>query len=297
MRLSCLCLLAALSAAPLVSADDKPAEGPLKMLFITQSVGFMHGSVTRKDGQLAPAEVAMIELGKKTGLFTCDCTQDVAADFTIENLKKYQLVAFYTTLDLPIPEEARRYFFGEWIYQDKHGVLGFHSAGDTYHEFAPYWDMMGGVFIGHPWNAGGKVTFTVHEPGHALVKSFGSEFTIQDEIYMYEKFQPHKVRVLMSLDYSKSPTDSEIPTQHGYHVPLCWIKTIGEGKLYYNNLGHNESSWANPQYLESITQAVRWMRDEFECDTTPNPDVSKAYEAKSKKDFAEKGFKVAKPNE
>jgi type 1 glutamine amidotransferase len=100
--------------------------------------------------------------------------------------------------------------------------------------------------------------------------------------------------VLLSLNYAKSPTDSEINTSFGYHVPVCWIKTIGEGKLYYNNLGHNETSWVNPQYLDSITQAIRWFRGEVECDATANPDVSAAYEAKSEKDFKEKGFKAAK---
>jgi type 1 glutamine amidotransferase len=286
-----VCLVAIVAGCgSLAQAEDAPS----KMLFVTQSVGFVHGSVNRKDGKLAPAEVAMIELGKKTGLFTCDCTQDCAADFTIDNLKKYDIVAFYTTLDLPIPEDARRYFFGEWIYQKGHGVLGFHSAGDTLHNYAPYWDMMGGVFIMHPWGAGTKVTLTGHEPDHPLSKMFGPEFVIQDEIYMYEHWQPYKCRVLLSLDYAKSPTDSEINTKFGYQVPVCWIKTMGDGKLYYNNLGHNETSWANPVYLDSITQAVKWMRGDIECDARPNPEVSKAMEEKSKKDFAEKGFKAAK---
>jgi type 1 glutamine amidotransferase len=291
LRLLSLLLVAALAG---VHSPSLTAAEPSKMLFVTQSVGFRHGSVTRPDGKLAPAEIAMIDLGKKTGLFTCDCTQDVAADFTIENLKKYDIVAFYTTLDLPLPEDARRYFFGEWIFQKGHGVLGFHSAGDTLHEFAPYWDMMGGSFIGHPWNAGDTVTLIGHEPDHPLTKVFGAEFPIKDEIYMYRHWQPEKCRVLLSLDYAKSPTGSEIPTSHGYHVPVCWIKTIGEGKLYYNNLGHNETSWTNPTYLASITEAVKWIRGEVDCDARPNPDVSKKMEEKSKKDFEAGNFK-AKP--
>jgi len=291
LRVLSLFLLAAISG---FAPSSSSAAEPSKMLFVTQSAGFKHGSVTRPEGKLAPAEIAMIDLGKKTGLLTCDCTQDCAADFTIENLKKYDIVAFYTTLDLPISDDAKRYFFGEWIYQKGHGVLGFHSAGDTFHDYAPYWDMMGGVFIGHPWNAGNTVTITGHEPGHPLSKAFGPEFVIKDEIYMYERWQPSKCRVLLSLDYAKSPTDSDIPTGHGYHVPICWIKTIGEGKLYYNNLGHNETSWTNPQYLESITQAVKWIRGEMECDARPNPQVSQKFEEKSQKDFAEKGFKAAK---
>ena len=206
------------------------------------------------------------------------------------NIDKYDIIAFYTTLNLPIPEADRDYLFKEWAQKKGHGIMGFHSAGDTYHDYEPYWDMMGGTFIGHPWNAGNTVTFTVHEQ-NPLTKPFGTEFTIKDEIYMYRHWQPAKCRVLLSLDYSKSPTGSEIPTEHGYHVPLCWIKNVGEGKLYYNNLGHNETSWTNPAYLESITQAVRWMRGDIEVDATPNPDVSKAMEEKSAKDFAAGGFK------
>jgi type 1 glutamine amidotransferase len=284
-----LCFLWTLSALGQDKAAEKPK--PSKMLFVTQSVGFKHGSVNRKDNPLSPAEIAMKTLGEQTGLFTVDCTQDCAADFTKENLKKYDLVAFYTTLDLPIPEDAKNYFFGEWIYEKGHGVLGFHSAGDTFHNYAPYWDLMGGVFIGHPWNAGTQVTLTNHEPNHPLVASFGPEFTLKEEIYMYRHWQPAKCRVLLSLDYAKSPLNAgakkgpTINTYYGAHVPVCWIKTMGDGKLYYNNLGHNESSWANKQYLDSITQAVKWMRGEIECDATPNPEVSKACEEKSQKDI------------
>lgn len=292
--LRCLTLLSlcAISLMPAM-AEDKPS----KMLFVTQSVGFKHGSVNRKDGQLAPAEVALIGLGKSTGLFSVDCTQDCAADFTKDNLKKYDLVAFYTTLDLPISEDAKNYFFNEWVKQKGHGVLGFHSAGDTFHNYEPYWDLMGGVFIGHPWNAGTQVTLTNHEPGHPLVASFGPQFTLKEEIYMYKHFQPEKCRVLLSLDYANSPLvapadkkPASINVQYGAHVPVCWIKTMGAGKLYYNNLGHNETSWANQQYLDSITQAVKWMRGEIECDAKPNPAVSAAFEAKSQKDIAEGDF-------
>jgi len=294
LRLLTVLALSLLALSP-ISAQEKKA--PSKMLFVTQSAGFKHGSVNRKDGQLSPAEISIKTLGEQTGLFTADCTQDCAADFTVENLKKYDLVAFYTTLDLPIPEDAKKYFFETWVKEKGHGVLGFHSAGDTFHNYEPYWDLMGGVFIGHPWNAGTKVTFTNHEPNHPLVASFGPEFTLKEEIYMYRHWQPEKCRVLLSLDYAKSPVNApgdkkptSINVEYGAHVPVCWIKKVGEGKLYYNNLGHNETSWANRQYLDSITQALKWMRGEIECDATPNPAVSKAFEEKSQNDIREHGF-------
>ena len=263
---------------------------PSKVLFVTQSKGFVHGSVRRKDS-LAPAEIALTQLGEQTGLFDVDCTQDCEADFTKENLKNYDIVAFYTSGTLPIAEDDLEYFFDKWLKQKGHGVLGFHSATDTYANEERYWDMIGGTFIKHPWGAGTQVTLTNHEPSNPLMKSFGPEFTLKEEIYMYRHWQPEKVHVLMSLDYSKSPTNVEVNTKFGYHVPVCWIKNYGEGKVYVNNLGHREDTWTRQEYLDSIAAAVRWIRGDVEVDATPNPALSKVLEGKAQADFENGGFR------
>src|SRR5262245_58204548 len=92
-----------------------PKEGGYRILMVTQSKGFKHGSVSRKEDKLAPAEQALTELGVKSGLFRVDCTQDSEKDFTKENLQNYDIVFFYTTGNLPIAEETLKYFFGEWL--------------------------------------------------------------------------------------------------------------------------------------------------------------------------------------
>ena len=66
--------LSGLCGTVVVEAAEKPA----RVLFVTQSIGYRHGSVTRPDGELAPAEIAMIQLGQQTGRFEVDCTQDSA---------------------------------------------------------------------------------------------------------------------------------------------------------------------------------------------------------------------------
>jgi len=262
-----------------------------RILFVTQSIGFKHGSVTRKTG-LAPAEIALTQLGEKTGLFSVDCTQDCAADFTKDNLQKYDIVAFYTTGDLPIADADRDYFFKEWLPQPGHGVLGFHSALDTFHEYEPYWDMIGGTFIGHPWTSKTNVVLTNLEPENPLTKSFGKEIALPEEIYMYRHWQPEKVHLLMCLDYAKSPVANPIDTSYGYLVPVCWIKEYGKGKVYVNNMGHNETTWTKPALLDSITAAVKWIRGEIKVDATPNPDVSAAQEQKAHAEFDQGDFKV-----
>lgn len=264
---SCVMLLNSNSELHPVNAAEKS-----RILMLTQSKGFMHSSVRRPESKLAVAEVAMIQLGQSTELFTVDCTQDAAADFTRENLKNYDIVMFYTTGALPIGDSDMDYFLNDWLRQKGHGFIGFHSAADTYGDFQPYWDMVGGTFNGHPWNAGTTVTITVHDPEHPTMKPFGPEFTIRDEIYQYKNWQPEKVRVLMSLNMEKCNPSKP------YHVPVAWVKPWGEGHVYFNNLGHNETTWTDQRFLDSVTAGIKWIRGDIDGESRPNPELSAAQE-------------------
>ncbi len=267
-------------AASALAADDaaKTSDGDVpRVLYVTQSQGFEHGSVKRQGTQLSPSEIAMRQLAQQSGKFTIDVTQDAAADFTKENLQNYDVVMFYTTGNLPIAEADLDYFFKEWLRQPGHGFIGIHSATDTYHDYEPYWDMVGGTFNGHPWNAGATVTLAIHDPDHPTMKPFGGasvEWT--DEIYQYKNWQPEKVRVLMSLDMAK--TSLKKP----YHVPVAWVKEYGEGRVYVNNLGHREDTWTKQPFLESLLAGIQWASGQGDAAADPNPEQSSRQEQLAK---------------
>lgn len=249
--------------------------GKAKVLFVTQSVGYRHKSVTRAEGKLSTAELAMRQLSQQTGLFHLYPTQDVATDFVRGKLDDYDIVMFYTTGDLPIAGKDLDYFFNTWLKQKGHGFIGFHSAADTYKEYQPYWEMIGGTFNGHPWNSNTTVTISVHDPEHPAMVPLESEFSISDEIYWYKNWQPEKVRVLMSLNMAKC--DPKKST----HVPVAWVKEWGDGKVFFNNLGHNATTWTDQRFLKSTRGAIRWILGLEEGDATPNPEISKAEQAKA----------------
>lgn len=276
------CSIAAVAGfhASRCTAEEGGPKHAARILMVTQSQGFRHGVVTRADGKLSPAERVLTELGVSSNLFRVDSTQDAAKDFTKENLKNYDIVFFYTTGDLPIKQEDLDYFFNDWLKQEGHGFLGTHSAADTYHNYKPYWDMIGGTFNGHPWGAGSTVTITVHDTNHPAAKPWGEEFTIQDEIYRFKNWQPEKVRVLMSLNMAK--TDLKEP----YHVPILWVKNYGDGKVMHMSLGHREDVWTYPTYQQSLLGGIQWILGELPGDATPNPELSQAEEAKAKADVA-----------
>lgn len=281
MRNLSLCLfLIVLNQSPVVRAEDSAPKENARILMVTQSAGFKHGSVTRKEGQLSPAEQAITELGISSGLFRVDCTQDCAKDFTKEKLSLYDIVLFYTTGNLPIAENDLEYFLNDWLKQKGHGVIGTHSATDTYHEYEPFWDMIGGTFNGHPWNSNATVTVAVHDRSHPISRPWGAEFSIKDEIYQFKNWQPEKVRVLMSLNMAE--TELKKP----YHVPIAWVKNYGDGKVAYISLGHREDVWTNPTYMDSLLGGIKWILGHEEGSGDPNPDVSASQDKKAKEDFA-----------
>ena len=271
--IACLSLPSARAAE---DADADDSKGPVRILFVTQSKGFQHGSVTRKGSDLSLAERAMTELGVESGLFRITASQDVSKDFTREVLDDHDIVMFYTTGNLPIKEDVREYFLNDWLKQEGHGFIGVHSATDTYHEHEPYWDMIGGTFDGHPWSSNDTVAVTVHDTEHPVTRPWGDEFEITDEIYQFRNFQPEKVRVLMSLNMAD--TEKKKP----YHVPVAWCKEYGDGRVVYISLGHREDVWTNRKYQESLLGAVKWILGREEGDATPNPDLSARENEKAK---------------
>jgi uncharacterized protein len=280
--LSLALLTAVLASHCVLGAEGSKA--PARILMVTQSKGFVHGSVKRKEAQaLPPSETAMTELGVSSGLFRVDCTQDCEKDFTKENLKNYDIVFFYTTGNLPIKEENLDYFFNDWLKQKGHGFIGAHSAADTYHNYKPYWDMIGGTFNGHPWGAGETVTVTVNDKTHPASKPWGDEFKIKDEIYRFKNWQPEKVHVLMSLNLAQSPKKD---LKDGpYHVPILWVKDYGDGKVMHMSLGHNEAVWNNETYRASLLGGIKWILGQEPGNATPNPELSAEQEKKSKADY------------
>jgi len=301
-------LLVVVGSISLAAAEPTPPPGGWRLLMVTQSKGFVHGSVRRKEGQLAPAEQAVTEIALRSNLFRVDCTQDCARDFTKENLKNYQIVLFYTTGDLPISQENLDYFFKEWLPQAGHGFIGTHSAADTYHNYQPYWDMLGGTFNGHPWGAGDTVTISVHDRSHPAARPWGEEFTIKDEIYRFKNWQPEKVRVLMSLNMAKTPNkiDEQLERQAQqreragdaegarrlreqigegpYFTPILWVKNYGQGKVMHMSLGHNEAVWFDERYQASLLGGIRWILGLEPGDATPNPELCAELEKKARAD-------------
>lgn len=188
-----------------------------------------------------------------------------AEKFSAEGLKSYDGVIFCnTTGELPLPDGEA---FGNWIKSGK-AFVGMHAATDTLKSMPAYYEMINGTFAGHPWGPGGSYTFTNHEPTHPAVSMFPAEFQWKDEIYQYNNFNPEVVRVLLSLDTTRSMPHAS------YHVPVSWVRDVGAGRLFYTSLGHNAGTWTDETYQKHITGGLRWALKLVDGPSAPNPNVS-----------------------
>ena len=253
-------------AGPAAAQSDKAGQPPLRVFYLSQSVGFVHETVRRPPGGLSPSEIALQVTGEESGAFTVELSQN-ARDLTPEKLVDIDVLVFSTTGALPISRETWA-AIRTWIDSGRGGFVGIHSAADTALDFEggaeAYRDFVGGVFDGHPWTQGTPIRLTNLEPDHPLAAMWTDGTDFAEEIYQYAGFVPEHVRVLQTLDMSAGPL------RRPYPVPVTWVRQFGEGRLFYTNLGHTPSTWNDPRFRRQIIDAVRWAGRRMDAPAAPN---------------------------
>jgi type 1 glutamine amidotransferase len=271
---------ALLCGALTVTTLDYAQAAPKKVLVVTTTTGFRHSSIPT-------AEKVIAQLGQESGAFTVEYARVepndpefkgadgkpdkakveeaikavLAEKMSPEALKNYDAVVFAnTTGDLPLPD---REAFINWVKSGK-GFVGMHSAGDTFHGFAGYLDMLGAEFQTH--HAQVEVQPIVQDPQCPACRHLGPDWKVFDEIYLFKNVDPAKVHGLLTLD--KHPNDK---TPGVY--PISWCKEYGQGRVFYTSLGHREDVWdpnwgtegkrknskeVSQAYQQSILNGIKW---------------------------------------
>jgi len=258
-----LVALATLFAGPALA---KPA-APLRVLYLDQSVGWKHAPVARPEGGgLASSEIAMKAIGEESRAFTAEVTQD-AREITPERLQRVDVLVFYTTGALPLLPEVWA-AVQQRVAAGKLGFVGLHSATDTAWSYdgpgETYTQFINGHFAGHPWTQGTPIRIETLDPDLPVVAMWPVGFDYAEEIYQHSDFDPSKVRVLQTLDFAGAPL------KRPYAVPVAWARQIGQGRLFFTNLGHTPSTWDDPRFRKQIVEAVNWTGGRTSGRATPD---------------------------
>jgi hypothetical protein len=258
----------ALLAVPLVGCGAEEPDPPLDILFLSKSSEFQHGVIARKDGSPSFLDGLMSELASlydEDREINVNSTKD-ASLVNAENLKNYDLVVFYTTGDLTKPGRDGNPPMGEngvaelieWI-EGGGAFMGFHCAADTFWKgfegTTEYTKMLGASFAAHGKQFEG--TLRVVSPGHPAIENLPDGLKINDEWYLFNNLNTEKIHVLALLDPGE-----ERKKQEKYDIPnypVIWCRTIGDGRMYYNAMGHREDVWTNEIFQLAVIDAVEWV--------------------------------------
>ena len=257
-----------MEAAMPTEAVVKPAQ-PRRLLVIDRCEGFKHSSVPFWDK-------ALQIMGEKTGAFSVVITDDVNM-LKADTLGQFDAVCFNNTTHLKLSPattpELCKSLMG--FIKGGKGIVGIHAATDNFYEWPEAMEMMGGKFTGHPWTSGGTWAFKIDQPDHPLMVPFGGQgFKISDEIYRTDPplYSRDKALVLMSLDLSDPATKNAKGVREGDEdTGISWVKTWGQGRMFYCSLGHNHDITWTPPVLEHYLRGIQFAMGDFKVDTKPKP--------------------------
>ncbi|MHC4399172.1 MAG: ThuA domain-containing protein [Planctomycetota bacterium] len=253
-----------IEAAVPASATARPGK-PRRLLVFWRCEGFFHGS------GIAGGNKALDLLGKKTGAFTADFSDDYAV-FDPSNLANYDGVVLNNTTRIKLPDEAKKQALLDFVNGGK-GLIGIHAATDNFYEWPEAAAMMGGLFDGHPWGGSGTWAFKIDAPDHVLTRAFeGRGFKLKDEIYqLKDPYTRADRRVLLSLDLSDPATGGVTRgvKRTDKDFAVAWVKNVGKGRVFYCSLGHGANVFGEPAVVRFYLDGIQFALGDLEADASP----------------------------
>lgn len=246
---------------------------PKRILVFYRCEAFIHTSIPW-------ANFALQEMARKSQAFTIDLSDQYEV-FNKQKLEKYDAIVFNSSSS-PVLNTEQRDAILSFVRSGK-GIVGIHMATD-FDGWEEGTAMIGGRWNGHPWTSDGNWAFKLDDPNHPLNAAFkGNGFWLQDEIYQYipNSYQGEEnLRILVSLDMTKDSVLNamEVEKYKKYkktygtgprEVPVSWVRSFGQGRIFYTNFGHREETYTNPVIMKHLFDGILYTLGYTQLDAKP----------------------------
>lgn len=137
------------------------------------------------------------------------------------------------------------------------GLAGCHGGMcDSFRESVEWQFMTGGQWVSHPGGDGIEYTINVRRGSSPIVEAI-EDFKVKSEQY-YVHIDP-TIEVLATTRF---------PVVNWYHssngqvdVPVVWTKRWGNGRVFYNSLGHHADIFEIKPVLEIMRRGFLWAAE------------------------------------
>jgi len=202
---------------------------PLKLLFLGDNG---HHQPARRFQQLAEALAP-----RGIELYYSDRPQDL----NLDRLHQYAGLVVYANIDTIEPDQAQALL--AYVASGK-GFIPLHCASYCFRNSEEVVALIGAQFQRHGTGTF-RVTRTEAGAAHPLMRGYGG-FESWDETYVHTR---HNEQNRIVLEYRQEGDQRE---------PWTWVRTHGDGRVFYTAWGHDERTFGHPGFHNLVERGIRW---------------------------------------
>ena len=135
------------------------------------------------------------------------------------------------------------------------GIGGCHGGMcDSFREATEWQFMTGGQWVAHPGNDGVEYTVRITNAKHFITQMSPAEFTVKSEQYYMHTDPANQV-----LAVTRFPTADGPHVGNGeFDMPVVWTRMYGQGRVFYNSLGHHADIVDQKEVLPLMVRGLLW---------------------------------------
>ena len=160
-----------------------------------------------------------------------------------ENLSTFDVLLLYGNTSTITPYQEFALF--DFVEQGG-GLVIVHAGIAMFNNSDAYYSLAGGTFKSHGIDT---VRTTVVQPDHPAIQGL-APFESWDETYVHARHNPDK-------------TVLTVHEGNGYPEPWTWVRSHGQGRVFYTAWGHDERTWTNPGFHALLERGIRWSAGDW----------------------------------
>lgn len=169
---------------------------------------------------------------------------EALSDLNTENLAKYDGLMIFANIERITPEAEAALL----SYVDQGGgLISVHCGSFCFLNSNKYIELVGGQFQSHGFT---RFQTKIVNPEHPIMQGL-EPVDSMDESYRHHRLNPDKT-VLETRSRESGPvSDPE-------GEPYTWVRSSGEGRVFYTAWGHDHRTWSNLDFQRLLARGVLW---------------------------------------